>query len=478
MDTPNLDINTTPKSKPELKPLSRQKITLPKLIMDISSWSWHVWLALIMPAIIIAGMVYAFSQMPPSSNTIPYSGEMILGGVVLVTLMFPLLFAVYRTRLTAKYVRNLGHQSTYVKEQWLDLSSNRYAIPLSLLVSTILLVSGGVLYWDASYGFPGFGKSWLTVGNFVAFPSSVVEWGFFGAIIYILQDMLRRYSALDLTPRFYFLSTIRIILAITASLLLFSLVQAGPSPLVKLYFREFGTKFEIAAPADGSNPNTLFWLLLLSFTAGMFPVKTIASITTVVGNWLSERLSKLPMGIGPFFKSTKDYNIPLSYLVTSEVGERFREEGIYNVQDFAASEIKELARRTPYNIAKLIDWQDRAMLLSMLGKTNLDTADNDSPSILDILIQNGYSRFSDLYYLHQQAQDTQYLTQLKQQFKCPLLLDTLALKGSAIAEKINVSQNKDVRLAALQVWYLSPEEIVTAFAEAEKDELKSSLKSF
>ena len=37
-----------------------------------------------------------------------------------------------------------------------------------------------------------------------------------------------------------------------------------------------------------------------------------------------------------------------------EMAERFREEGIYSVQDFAYAETLDLARQLPYNIGKIM----------------------------------------------------------------------------------------------------------------------------
>jgi len=426
---------------------------------------WEHCLAIIIPLILTVAMAYAFTKVEVAPDSVQYSNEMIVGAVVLFVLFFPLLFAVYRNRVIQKNEREVS-KNVELFGKWIDVSYKRFAIPISLLVSCILLISIGLIFWDIAYkGFgryidqlPGYGMSWLMVGNYLVLPSCVIEWSSLGALIYIIQDMLRRYIYFDLTPRFYFFSIVRLIMAISASITLYAILQANYQ-FYDLSFSNAGLSLtEVEPIGAGKNINRIFWLLPLCFMAGMFPVQTITIIKSTMVNWLSNVLSNFPGSVGKAFQKSKSY-VDLSYLFPVEMAERFKEEGINSVQDLACAETFELARRVPYDIGRIIDYQDRAMFLCSVGIANLEEKDDTVVSTLDVLSKNGISKFSDLYYLFQLSQKPDELNEIRAQIKSPVLLKILSIKGEAIDKEIEKSRIANVRLAAFKVWYLSHIEI-------------------
>ena len=430
---------------------------------------WEHCLSVAVPLVVVPAMVYAYSKITPAKNTVPYSNEMLFGAIVLFVLFFPLLFAVYRKIIIKKNEREVSYNEELFGK-WIDVSYKRFAIPISLLVSFILLIAGGLIYWDSAYGqfdkdlrqVAGYGMSWLMVGNYLVLPSCVIEWSFLGALIYILQDMLRRYISFDLTPRFYFLSIVRLIMAISAAIVLYAVVQANDQ-LYDFSFSNGGILIsKVELRGAGEKLNKIFWILPICFIAGMFPVQAIASIKTATTNWLSNKLSNLPGRFGKAFQEKKSY-IDLSYLVPPEMAERFREEGIYSVQDFAYAETLDLARQLPYNIGKIIDFQDQAMLLCSIGIANLEEKEDGSISAFEILSKNGVSKFSDLYYLYQLSKNPDELNEIRTQIKSPILFKILSIKGEAIEKEIGREGKMNVRLAAFKVWYLSPIDIAKSF---------------
>ncbi|MGR9043789.1 MAG: hypothetical protein ACU83N_00750 [Gammaproteobacteria bacterium] len=455
-----------------------------KKMKDAISKYWEHCVAIIIPLMISAAMAYAFLSEESPHNTVKYSNEMLLGAIILLALFFVLIFQVYRIAVINKIKQEINSNEDSVSE-WKDVSYKRFAIPLSLLVSTILLISGGLMYWDGTYSHyddselknlgcsqidisnkfrcAGYGMSWLMVGNYLALPSSVIEWSFLGALIYILQDMLKRFIAFDLNPRFYLLGTVRIIMAISASITVFTILQAEYH-LFEFDFSANGVVLKTVRPnenAFSSNGSAneisrLFWLLPMSFIAGMFPVQTLTSIKNATSVWFSDRLSNLTGSFGKIFQS-KNLIIELSHIIPNEAADRLKEEGIYCIQDLAAVDIYNLGRQVPFHITKLIDWQDRAMLLCTVGKSNIERLDNDQINDFEILSRNGFNRFSDLYYLYElKEKNIDAFNDFKQKFKSPILLEVLAKKGEAIYQKLQECKEKDIRIAAFQVWYLSP----------------------
>ncbi|NJN44762.1 MAG: hypothetical protein HC806_08625 [Anaerolineae bacterium] len=221
------------------------------------------------------------------------------------------------------------------------------------------------------------------LSKFVVIPSSIIEWGFLGAFIFILQDMMRRFIDRDLTPRFYFLSFIRIILALAASVLLFSVIQAGPASIYEIsnykYSSTDGTTFSVN-PKDGIN--AVYWLLPICFTAGFFPIRTISFVTKAVFNWLSEKK------YGQFLK-VNSQSISLQYVngIDARIETRLSEEGISSSQILANNDLAHITGKTPFSTTTLLDWQDQAILFCNLGKNNLEVQKGADKAIFELLVE-------------------------------------------------------------------------------------------
>jgi hypothetical protein len=204
--------------------------------------------------------------------------------------------------------------------------------------------------------------------------------------------------------------------------------------------------------------NQIHILIPICFIAGMFPVKTISSIIISTTTWMSEKFTNFS-GFGLKKNKKMSLSIDLRQLLPNEIVERFREEGVYSVQELATSDIINLCRQTPFNISKLIDWQDQAMLLCCIGTLNCFSEKNDNKSNFDILSRNGINRYSDLYYLYQLSKDKNILTKIEKDFDSSIILNILIRKGEIISQHLSNENISDVRLAAFYAWYISPDSI-------------------
>lgn len=412
---------------------------------------WYSKMAVVLPLFSMITTIF-YLYILEKQTTVSLEYYMIIIASWLVAGIFPLIFVIYREKLIDDYMQKLQHLDNVNIASMLGLNWNRYAIPISLLVVIIIGTAGGLVCWDLSIR-KGIGKGWAYLSYGIIVPTSVVEWGFIGAMVFIFQDMMSRFSSRDLTPRFYFLSFVRIIVSGTASVLIFTLVQAV-SPLYKievvnsipLLFKE-----EILTPI---NAKTVYWLIPLCFTAGLFPAKTIGHISRSVFKWLSHISS-------PSFIQTEDYSTNISRIdgINGTIESRLFEEGVYTVQNLAMSDLAELAEKTPFNIATLLDWQDQAMLLCSIGKSNLGSGSDQETSVSDVLQKNGLFRFSDLYYLAQLEGNCSEITTIEKNLSHPFLLSLLRSKGLRITRYMEENNVSDVRIAAFEVWNLSRQEL-------------------
>lgn len=387
-------------------------------------------LALFMPFIVVAVMAATILRF----NAERVELLLFLVGSLIGVAIFPLLFVVYREKCLEEYRHSLVTSDPMQIVEIAGLSWENYAVPISLLVTIILVHVGTFLAWDMYVG-AGVGGGIMYLAHASKMPSAVVYWGFFGALIYIFQEMIIRFVSRDISTRFYFLSIVRILLADSAAILIFSVIQAT-YPL-----------YDFTDGISPRNARIVYWLVPVCFSAGLFPVKTIRYVMRSTNRWLAtlELLGEV---------KRENRSLPLSWVdgINDRVENRLHEEGIYTVQNLAMAELAVLIEKTPFGLKSLIDWQDQAMLLTCVGKENVEPGKGNAATVLSALHRNGLLRFSDLYFLAGDHFDTQTVERIASEIGSPGLLRMLMLRGEMIRNEVEKDGECLIQAAAFEVW--------------------------
>lgn len=185
-------------------------------------------------------------------------------------------------------------------------------------------------------GWSRFGISIIEVFPGVRFPLGVAMYAFWGAFIYNTAHFIRRIIDDDFIPRVVVLGTLRVTLALFASIL--------------IYFAFFP---DVTQSAAGDPAR---YLIVASFLAGLYPSRSLKMVI----HWGAGRLSQL------FPRTGKYTYTPLTIIqgITLDIEERLNEEGIDSIQAIATCDLTLLKtkRRFPYPWKTLEDWIDQAKL--------------------------------------------------------------------------------------------------------------------
>jgi hypothetical protein len=173
------------------------------------------------------------------------------------------------------------------------------------------------------------------------------QFGFLGAYVYFLSDLVRSFFILDLTSQTYVSSTIRMVTSSLLALVLSFILVTFP-------------KFQ-ASPPD----TFLRYLPVLAFFLGFFPSRALRLLENVAGGVLI---------IGKY-----KYNAtPLSQLpgmsLAYEV--RLEREGFDNLEDLSQlspAKAVDLAIQTGFSYRQLSQWLDYAWLYEHLGPEDYKT---------------------------------------------------------------------------------------------------------
>lgn len=162
-----------------------------------------------------------------------------------------------------------------------------------------------------------------------------------GAYIWALQNVLVRFTIVDLPPSTYFSVAIRMLLATFVALMVRFLWVEGSTQNTEASTAQ-------AIVADGS----LNMLLVFAFFSGMFPERAI--------QYLKE---KVPLFSRNLDRSKSD-DLPLSMIEGINMFHKVRlaEIGIDNAQNLAETNLVELLIRTPFRPKRVIDWIGQAKL--------------------------------------------------------------------------------------------------------------------
>lgn len=384
---------------------------------------------------------------------------MSVGLVGLVTVLFPMVLMSFRQVSIQEHLSEFRDWSEDEVEAVFGLKIKNYILPMTMLSALILSIGLGMIVYDLVSGY-GSGATWIQMGDYAYFPTSIIEWAFSGAIIYVLQDMVRRYLERDLTPRFYFLSFNRILLAIAVSIIIFGIIQASSLHVFTIDFDFDEGAFEIGEVSKYAS----YRVFAIFFIVGFYP----RHFFNLVSNWVVTLLNKIFN-----FKSSEfgDSTISLLHIegVSQENNSRLREEGIYGAQNLAYADLALLAEKTPFGLAMLVDWKDQAALLSFLGIENIEAQDNIA-SPRETLMKFGFTRYSDLYYLSRLKKNSNAYKELKEMLIPSGLLEVLMSKGQMMGQGLRDASTDDLKVAAFSQWQVSPKHIKILLNEKKIEE--------
>jgi hypothetical protein len=226
------------------------------------------------------------------------------------------------------------------------------AVAYTSLVSCLGL---SLLFLAASAEFPAVSLSELRFPR----PGSrlVFAMAFFGAYLWGLQNIFRRYALNDLNPGVYYSLSVRMLLAGATALIIYNV---------------YGALSGGTAAGDGGDLAATLWPAL-AFLIGMFPQRGV--------RWLSERLPLLSPATDPAVRRA-----PLEMIegVESHDSLRLEELGIDSCYDLAAADFVPLILKTPYSARQLVDWILQAKLCVSFGEAVKDLREHGIRTVVDL----------------------------------------------------------------------------------------------
>ena len=195
----------------------------------------------------------------------------------------------------------------------------------------------------------------------------VVGMAFFGAYLWGLQYVLRRYLLNDLRPSVYYGLSLRLILAASTALVLYNAYAAFSGG-------------DTSGSTSGGTLTSNIWPAL-AFLIGTFPQRGLRLLT-----------DRLPM-LAPETEAVRRAPLEMVEGIEGHDTLRLEELGIDTCYDLATADFVPLMLKTPYSARQLIDWILQAKLCVYFG----DAVKN--------LRQQGFRTVIDLEHLTQQEID-------------------------------------------------------------------------
>ncbi len=286
--------------------------------------------------ILIAALVWLWLSAPQSQSLL-FTCAAILGLVG----VYPFTYIAYRgfgARAQRKRLEDDFRLLGLAREEELEetvenlyqtvYSSVQFWVYISLIVIVSILVLSGYLY-RKSLGF--ISEETMTV----------VFFGYAGAYIFAIQELIRRYNTFDLQPQVYSSILVRMLMAIIVTFVGASVISLNGSNVA-------GDATEPAAPQA--------WSAILAFVIGIFPTRGLRWFTQQTNRILTTPAlpsAELPLrdllGIGTWHEA------------------RLVEMGIDDAQNLATVDIRRLLLTTQFDTQEIIHWIDQAMLYAKVG---------------------------------------------------------------------------------------------------------------
>lgn len=283
---------------------------------------------------------------------------------VLLPLSAATFYGFRRKRRTAEVERIFtilhGDKLVPYREAYEDGSPGAHLFFAVVVASAVSVTGLMVLFFGAEIGLDKVPGAKLGNANFPEKGSRLVfGLAFFGAYLWGLQHIFRRFALNDLTPEVYYGLSIRMILAAIIAVILYNGYEALAGP----------------APGDGDSAGGItgnIWAAL-AFLIGMFPQRGL--------RWLTRRL--------PILSTEHNASVreaPLEMIEGIEVHDvlRLEEQGIDTCYDLAAADFIPLVIKTPYGARQLIDWILQAKLVVFFGEAVKDLRQRGIRTILDL----------------------------------------------------------------------------------------------
>ena len=286
-----------------------------------------------------------------------------------------------RNELGALWAPNEKWIAEYIDKQfrWRD-----YLLGVAAMSSVVafggivLLLLKPINSADPGAGMPGLGldfgrganllllgpyaEHYASAGSFhiVVHSLTAFAFGFLGAYIYSIGQLIRGYFTVDLSPSTFVSSAVRIIVASCTALvaafglsIIFGEHQAAAAAGKSV--------FSVLGNATGFHPSNEQWVGLLpviGFFFGYFPNRALKTIQHLANRALGNAEGR---GYGSTsLKKVSGMNISHAY--------RMEREGIDNLENLAASEPIEIALRTGFPYPQVKTWVGEARLRVHLGR--------------------------------------------------------------------------------------------------------------
>ncbi|MGI8980288.1 MAG: tetratricopeptide repeat protein [Pirellulaceae bacterium] len=175
-----------------------------------------------------------------------------------------------------------------------------------------------------------------------------MQFGFLGAYVYCLNLVYRRYTTLDLQPHVYLFCVVGLIAGMVFNYVAFTAITN-----IAASTASGDTEFKgIGAGAAA----------IVAFSLGYFPNLAIRWFGRVSRTSVHER-------------QRRSDALPLSLIDgISELHEsRLQDEGIDNVQNLAAANIRDLVVKTPFSAQQIVEWTDQAVLYLYLDPGEIES---------------------------------------------------------------------------------------------------------
>ncbi len=208
--------------------------------------------------------------------------------------------------------------------------SSEYVVSLTGLTFIIGALSYASFFPHSVSGLAEFmsqGGSVRQLANYLTRDATPITFGFLGAYFFIVQMLLRRYFAADLSPKAYIYAVVRVVVVFLLALVL-QLINAVSD----------------LSPAYTS---------ALSFVFGIFPTSGLNWFL----RWVGEKF--------PFLRTQEGLDrYPLVKIdgINTWHEARLLEEKVENVQNLATTSLDDLVIHTNFSPLQLVDWVDQALL--------------------------------------------------------------------------------------------------------------------
>ena len=168
-------------------------------------------------------------------------------------------------------------------------------------------------------------------------PVRLAFFGFLGAYVFSIQELIRRYNTFDLQPQVYSAILIRMLVAVIFVFVTGLAIQASA--------------LDMPTAGNGS----LDWGPIIAFVVGVFPAQGTRWLAQVANRIFSDTGNRQGMSLKNI-QGISDYH-----------ESRLQVLGIDDVQNLATADIRKILLTTRFDTQTIVSWIDQAILLTKVG---------------------------------------------------------------------------------------------------------------